>query len=281
MKTMATGFFLKASHGQLFALYYPPLSGNPHALVVHVPAFAEEMNKSRRMVALQAAELSRNNIGVLVLDLYGTGDSEGLMQEASREIWRDDIHAAVNWLTQQCSSTPVYLWGLRFGCALAVDYVSQAKTEVQGLLFWQPLLSAKMMLTQFLRLRVASAMTSQNSDETSPKTTKDLFSQLEYGIAVEVAGYLISPELYTSLSAIDKEQPWFRESQSVYWLDFAGAEATQPSAVNRKIINHWNQQGHSVQWKAVSGDRFWATQEIAVAPKLISATTQLLSAVTA
>lgn len=274
---MATPFFLHTSRGQLFALYYPPQSEKPDALVVHVPAFAEEMNKSRRMVTLQSLEFSTNNIGVLVVDLFGTGDSEGLLEDSTREVWLDDLDVAVDWLTQQYANTPLYLWGLRFGCALAIDYAARTQTGVNGLVLWSPLLSARMMLTQFLRLRVASALTSQSAGDIAAETTKDLFHQLEYGIAVEVAGYMISPDLCASLLDLEAAKLSFQSSQTICWLDFVTGEPAQPSAVNRKAINHWQQLGHSVEWKAVNGDRFWTTQEIAVCPELIRTTTQMLS----
>ncbi len=257
-------------------MYYPPQTSEPDALILHIPAFAEEMNKSRRMVALQATALSHHNNGVLVLDLFGTGDSEGLLEYATWQLWMEDIESAVRWLLEQYSRVPVYLWGLRFGCALVVDYVSQADTSVHGMLLWQPLLSAKMMLAQFLRLRVASAMTSHSDNEHTPETTKTLLDQLENGIAVEVGGYLLSPEFYASLPEIDAVRLSFKENKTILWVDFSAGENAKPSTVNRPILNAWTQRNNQVTWAAVNGDRFWNTQEIALCPELIARTTQLL-----
>ena len=62
-------FYLAGEFGPLFAVYVPPATGaEPRAIVVHCPAFAEEMNKSRRMVALQARALARDGFGTLVRD---------------------------------------------------------------------------------------------------------------------------------------------------------------------------------------------------------------------
>ena len=52
----AQAFFLEAKPGRRFCLYHPP-QGEDRGAVLHVPAHAEEMNKSRRMVALQARRL--------------------------------------------------------------------------------------------------------------------------------------------------------------------------------------------------------------------------------
>lgn len=273
---MATPFFINGSQGRLFALYYPPQSGEPDALVMHLPAFGEEMNKSRRMVALQSIELSQNNVGVLVVDVFGTGDSEGLLENATWQTWLDDIDAAIEWLKQQYSDIPLYLWGLRFGCALAASYATQSSTKIQGLLLWQPLLSGKMMLNQFLRLRVASAMTSQSSAGKPTETTKSLLQDLADGLAVEVGGYLLSPELSASILNIKADQFLFRSPLTILWLDFVSGEVTKPSPASDKVINLWTQQKNVVNWAAINGDRFWSTQEIAVCPELIVKTTQML-----
>src|SRR3546814_1526626 len=61
-----------------------------------------EMNRSRRMAALQARALAALGIDVLLLDLFGTGDSAGDFRDARWEIWREDAMAAVAWLGARC-----------------------------------------------------------------------------------------------------------------------------------------------------------------------------------
>ncbi|MEE9346190.1 MAG: hydrolase 2, exosortase A system-associated [Methylococcales bacterium] len=278
---MAAPFFLNGTHGRLFALYYPPKIGQPEGLIIHIPAFAEEMNKSRRMVALQASALSNNNFAVLVLDLFGTGDSEGLLENASWQIWQNDIDSAIDWLKQQYSEIPLYLWGLRFGCALAVSYVAQSNTEIRGLMLWQPLLSGKMLFNQFLRLRIATALTHQSTTHQStthksPETTKSLLQDLANGTAIEVGGYLLSPEFSASILDIEAGQRSFNLPINIIWLDFMAGDAAKPSPASSKVINHWIQQDNTVNWTAINGDRFWSTQEISVCPELITVTTKLL-----
>ncbi|MEE9423655.1 MAG: hydrolase 2, exosortase A system-associated [Methylococcales bacterium] len=272
---MAKPFFINGTHGRLFAMYYPPQNAEPEGLVIHLPAFAEEMNKSRRMVALQATALSNKNFGVLVLDLFGTGESEGLLENATWQTWLDDVDSAIHWLKQQYSDIPLYLWGLRFGCALAVSYAVQVNTEIRGLMLWQPLLSGKMLLNQFLRLRVVAALTNQNTADKSAETTKSLLQQLANGKAVEVGGYLLTPDLSASILTIEAGQLSFKPPINIFWLDFMTSETVKPSPVSNKVINHWIQQNNTVNWSAISGDRFWSTQEIAVCPELITISTKL------
>ena len=131
-------FFLQGCVGRLCAIYYHPLKSHFYGRnVLHVPAFAEEMNKSRRMVALQANALARAGIGVLIVDLTGTGDSEGDFGQAGWDIWIDDLAIAARWLQDNGGET-LTLWGLRLGCLLAIEYAQRYPQGVDGLIYWQP-----------------------------------------------------------------------------------------------------------------------------------------------
>ena len=55
----ASPFFLEASVGKRYCIcHLPPAGSTPHAAVLHVHPFGEEMNRSRRMAALQARALA-------------------------------------------------------------------------------------------------------------------------------------------------------------------------------------------------------------------------------
>ncbi len=69
--------------------------------VVYVHPFAEEMNKSRRMAALQSRALAAAGFAVLQIDLLGCGDSSGDFGDASWDEWIDDVLLAVRWLRGQ------------------------------------------------------------------------------------------------------------------------------------------------------------------------------------
>jgi alpha/beta superfamily hydrolase len=67
--------FINGDAGRLFAIYWPP--DGEVALgksIIHIPAFAEEINKTRGMVAMQARAFAKQGYAVLVVDLFGTGD---------------------------------------------------------------------------------------------------------------------------------------------------------------------------------------------------------------
>lgn len=94
-------FFLPVGSGQRFAIFHPAQGGTARGLVAYVHPFAEEMNKSRRMAALQAKALAAHGYAVLQLDLLGCGDSSGDFGDASWQAWVDDVVLACQWLRRQ------------------------------------------------------------------------------------------------------------------------------------------------------------------------------------
>ncbi len=126
-------FFIPGEQGNLYAIYYPPVSGaSATQILLHIPAFAEEMNKSRRMVALQAREFARHDYGVLVIDLFGTGDSQGDFSDASWSLWKQSLTEICAQLLQQGFN--VSFWALRSGALLALDVAEHAQLPLKNLL---------------------------------------------------------------------------------------------------------------------------------------------------
>ena len=187
-----------APSGRLFlAVYGGDRTPPPNHWVIHFPAFAEEMNKSRPMVSRMARSFAAQGSVVIVPDLSGTGDSEGEFGSADWNQWISDM-AAVIGLARSQGAQSFTFWGLRLGCLLAAELLSSLGQEVQGsvrqLIFWQPVVSGSQYMTQFLRLRVAASMMS------GPQTTvAELRARSAVGEVLEVAGYTLSPDLISQL----------------------------------------------------------------------------------
>lgn len=262
-------FFLPGSDhpaGQRMAVYRAPM-GKPLGAVLHVHAFAEELNKSRRMVALTARALSDAGYAVLQVDLHGCGDSSGEFVDSSLGQWLDDITVAANWL-QQRHGGALWLWGARAGCLMA----ARAASHIVGpkrLLFWQPQASGKLVLQQFLRLKMAS----QLQQGASKGVTDALRGDLDAGQAVEVAGYRLGPVMARDLEGITLlPPPCTGLGDRVVWLETTSREPASllPSAASP--LSQWRAAGYAVQAAAVAGPPFWQTLEIEEAPALVEAT---------
>src|SRR5215472_6075674 len=119
-------FFLPAAVGQRFCIYHAASGPLARGSLLYIHPFAEEMNKSRRMVALQARSFSNAGYAVLQIDLMGCGDSSGDFADATWESWVQDVTLACEWLRHR-SSSPLWIWGLRSGCLIAVEAARRLK----------------------------------------------------------------------------------------------------------------------------------------------------------
>jgi uncharacterized protein len=231
--------------------------------VVHVPAFAEEMNKCRPMTALAARSLAEIGYGVLQIDLLGCGDSSGDFGDATWDLWVADILAGIEW-TQNRTDAPLWLWGLRSGALLA-SAVTRAADLASSLLLWQPALSGRSQLTQFLRTKLASDMLADNA---ASGGTQALRAQLQQGASIEIAGYRLSPALAAGMDHADCA--FAEKVETVVWLE-VGADPVL-SAASQAAVDALRSRRVRVHAEAVAGPRFWQTVETEMCPALIAAT---------
>lgn len=261
--------------GHRFAMLHTPV-GVPRSLVVFAQPFAEEMNKSRRLVAIQARSLAAAGCAVLVPDLQGCGDSAGTSADADWSAWRDDLAAACEWLIERCASTmsiPLWLWALRSGALLAVEAAARLSRPCD-FLFWQPAAQGKTLLQQFLRLKMAGQLSAPNAAQGS---TGDLRRQLAAGQAIDVAGYRVSPGLAAGLDAARLSPPGARSPGRLIMLEVSSQP--EPSLALSRIIAEWQGDGWRVDAETVAGPPFWQTTEIEEVPALVATTDRIMGAV--
>ena len=257
--------------GQRFCLYHPPASkaGAAAGAIVYVHPFAEEMNKSRRMAALQSRALAHAGYAVLQIDLLGCGDSSGNFADATWSAWLADVAAAAHWLRAR-HAAPLWLWGLRAGCLVAAE-AAPLVGEPCHFLFWQPPAAGKTLLQQFLRLKMAAQML----DGKAAGATDALRAQLAAGQAVDIAGYTLSPALAHGLEQAQLRPP-AAATQSI-WLETSTRTDAALLPATQNALAAWRKAGHDSSSATVTGPAFWQTQEIEDAPALVTATLQSLS----
>jgi len=287
-------FFLAARPGQRFCLHHAPADGVPRGLVLYLHPWAEEMNKSRRMAALQARAMAESGYAVLQIDLHGCGDSSDTWAEASWDGWVDDALQALAWLQVRWpdgNRLPLWLWGLRAGCLLASQVAARLDQSCQ-LLFWQPATSGKLLLQQFLRLKAAADLQGD---------AKSILAAVRAGLAAgqpqDVAGYVLSPALAHGLEqavlappkrlplplppppspplpaplppSTTADEP--SDRGRVVWLEVSTRDDAGLLPASQAALAAWTAAGFAVQAAVVNGPAFWQTQEIEDAPALLQA----------
>lgn len=255
-------FHLETPAGFRFCVLRRPIEGGLNrGTIIHVPAFADEMNKSRHMVALAADAWARDGWNVLQLDLGGCGDSEGEFADASWDGWLEDVRLAHQWV-QSREEGPIWLWGMRLGALLASEAAARFRLDC-GLLLWQPVLSGKQHLTQFLRLWLAAQVMGKvvATAETSPQ------QRLAAGETVEIAGYEIGPRLAYGMESaqITVAAPL----RGVHWFQISASVAPVNLAAVERLKGQWQQLGVDVVVHMAEGPSFWQVQEIEIAHDLL------------
>ena len=108
------GSFIEHQGRKLFYLLLEPTVVKAHSSILFLPPFAEEMNKSRAIVASQARELAAAGNRVMLLDLTGCGDAGGDFLDASWQVWLQDAMFAADTLVAM-GAGPLSL-GVASGC---------------------------------------------------------------------------------------------------------------------------------------------------------------------
>ncbi|MEO6566031.1 MAG: hydrolase 2, exosortase A system-associated [Casimicrobiaceae bacterium] len=264
-----SGHFLPGSAGPLATVVWaPPKDVRERFGVLYLPPFGDEMNKSRRMAALQARTFAAAGGLVALLDPRGTGDSGGDHGSATWEGWRDDVAVAWTWLAGR-THQPCILWGLRLGALLAADVVASGCVAPVSLLLWQPVASGRIFFNQLLRLATAQQIV---GNSTGGPDAKALRGAMSAGTSIEIAGYELNPALVSGAEALDLAELG-RVGCPVIWREASIDAASPISPATARIAARWRQDGAEVDLEGVNGPSFWASQEIAEAPKLVASTT--------
>lgn len=283
MPTPFEAFFLPvegAKPGQRFCIFHPADGLSMRGAVLYIHPFAEEMNKSRRMAALQSRALAQAGFAVLQIDLLGCGDSSGDFGDATWQDWLDDVVRAARWLQQRFATTyaeqsraPLWLWGLRSGCLLAAQAAHNLDHGC-NLLLWQPPASGKPLLHQFMRLKMAGDLIGGQGKGVMDQMRK----QLAAGQSIEIAGYHLSSGLAHGLELALLTPPPKSNgvSPKMVLFEVSSRDDASLSPISTTTVERWQQAGFESSGHTANGPAFWQTTEIEDAPALVAATTTAL-----
>jgi exosortase A-associated hydrolase 2 len=261
---------LQGRCGRLLAVVHSPPAAAPRRAVVVVPSFAEEMNKSRRMVTLFANAAQLRGIETVVPDLTGTGDSDGEFRDARWDIWCDDLQRTMAAVAARTGLRPALL-AVRSGALLAFATLAQRSVPCSEMLLWAPVLDGERFMRQFLRLRVAASV----GRETRESVT-EMETALRNGTELEVGGYQLAPQLWAAMSACRSAQYSPPGGATLHWFELVAAEPAGLSPASGRSVAELERCGWRVHAHALTGAAFWGTAEIAEVPELVTASVAAL-----
>jgi len=194
----------------LLTHWQPAIASGQNLLIL--PPFAEEANRSRRLFSTLCQQLSALGWHCYLPDFYGTGDSEGDFADSDLELWQQDL---CQWLATAKFTQPLHLLACRFGALqlLQIWPALQQIIQTGKVLLWQPQLDNQKFLQQLFRQYQATLLLQSSKGLSAAE-------QLANGLAVEIAGYDISPKLYSQIKALTPEPGLWRQ-QSICWLELS------------------------------------------------------------
>lgn len=270
MKPEIRPIFIDATCGRLFGLYFSA-GPAPRGALLYLPPFAEEMNRCRALASAQARALADAGISCLLLDPYGTGDSDGDLENATWAIWRNDALLAADWLSQ-AANCEVSLWGLRLGGLMAGSLFAEMPARFDRLLLWQPVINGKQYFTQYLRLRVAWLM----ERDMPAETTDGIRAAMASGTPVEVAGYMIAGHLAAGIDeARFPEGDTSLRGKRIDWLENSAEAGAALSIAARRAVDELQKREADVHSATFAGPPLWQLHKRDELPSLIQTTCTL------
>jgi uncharacterized protein len=247
-----SGAFVRSGAGFRLRIVSEPSNRSSIGTVVFVHAFAEEMNKSRRMAALMSRVLAGEGWTVVQRDLHGCGDSSGEFSQATWADWLQDVQEELSLANVR---KPVWLWCQRAGALLApAALTSYPQTS---LLLWNPVMSGAVHLQQFLRLHAGARIIGSAKAAGSPSPMQMLRS----GASVEVGGYGLHPALAAGMEQASFELPESFVGR-VVWFEVSAQETLDLPLHAVRCSDQLRERGIDIQCEILRGRAFWQTQEI-------------------
>jgi exosortase A-associated hydrolase 2 len=244
-----SGHFIPSAQGNLFITQFGTL--NTNTAILCIPSIVEELNLSRAVVAKQAQTFAKQGLPCIVLDYFGTGDSDGEFEQSSCELWLENILTAGEWLKQQ-GIEKIILWGVRFGALMMFSYQKELhdKLPIIKQMMWKPVTSGKQFAGQFLRIKQVSSMLNNAEEKVNWR------QYILDGNDTEVAGYLMTKNWLTSVErmVIDKN---FSPLSPLYWFELG---ALKPTPIMTRLSSIWKKTSYQIH--CVEMPAFWQVPEI-------------------
>ena len=104
----------------------------PGSALIILPPFADEMNKSRHIISQFMRQATQQGFSCYLMDHFGTGDSEGDLDQADMNLWRADLNLLLAQLAAAGHQQVSFL-AIRFGALQLFDLLNNSGNNFSGL----------------------------------------------------------------------------------------------------------------------------------------------------
>lgn len=265
------------SAGRRFTLWiHPPTGAAVRGAILCVQPFGEEANLARRVLVAQAVRLAARGWTTLIVDLFGTGDSDGATGDVSLASWRADLLLASR-LARERAPGAFVLWGIRFGALLAAELAVALDQLASGIVFWQPPANGAQLIDPLVKLSKLGAIARARNSDTGSASADPRSAEAsgEPGAAagaaaradlVDLAGYRLARGLLDDLRTLETQPPSLGEPCRPYPVLMLGVQRVVPAgAVAPKplseLAGRWLAEGYLASLRVVQGEPFWSSLE--------------------
>jgi len=232
--------------------------------------FAEEKNKSQRLLVDTARAFSATGFNVLRLDYAGTGDSPGDFVDATMETRLQDVLDAIVYCRNVLGESNVGLLGLRLGGALAA--LAAEKADVRWLVLLSPVADVRKHFSLALRgKRIKEMLTAGTGAAALGKES----CRAEPGI-FDLDGFPITPHLHAEMQRFDVIGRI---------LHYRGPLAVIHASLNPRVPkdvqalrDRYSAIGASVSFATVYAEPFWNMHSVPPFERIIDTVTAWLRA---
>ena len=267
-------------NSHIFLAHYLPADqkadSNNSRVVILVPPFAEEMNRSKRMYVLCARLLANSGIHALCFDFSGTGDSSGEWGEFSYDDWVSDLKVVYDYAKSIASE--VNFVALRFGALILADAAKDDRVSANKCIFWDPIEKGESLTRQLVRMKIAAAM----ADEAKKITTRDVIDSMNHEGLLESAGYHVSRLMFEDIKSknLFDLMPTVADKTDVHWMTLGKHKDTE----NKWLANSFTYSDfdacanvNRMHMHPVNDVKFWMQQEVTISPRLLAVTHEVFT----
>ena len=218
-------FYFNSDGYNLYAVYFQATDNIRDENFIICHPFAEEKKNTQRFFVELARSICKIGYSVLLFDLRGCGDSEGIFSDTNISVWIQDINNSISYLQKTYNSNIISFIGLRFSAFLGL-LLAENKDKFKRIIVIEPVLDLKDYFSQIIRdnsiRKKLSNLIINKKNNIEKEDSRNL---------IDFDGYNINKEFYSNLN--NYKQIKLSNEQKIVLIQITS------SIKNEKIYKHF------------------------------------------